>query len=133
MKTSPYTQGRHFSRVPRRGVGTLVNILLLGVLAGLMMGQSTSAAHMTFVMTLTLAALGVSLVFSQLLQYLKIKSERRAFELTVWELERRMDRMIPKRRIKAHGMHSHHPHALEEAESNWMPAARPGRLAKSGK
>lgn len=65
MKTPSRFQGRPVSRASERGIGTMVNILLLGVLAGLMMGQSTSAAHMTLVMTLTFAALGVSLVLDR--------------------------------------------------------------------
>lgn len=129
MKTASHLQRRSELRTPQRGMGTLVNVLFLGVLAGLFMGQSTSAAGMTFIMSLTFAALGISLAFSKLNRYLKVQSERRA----AMDLERRMDRLISHRYIKAHGTHSHHPHSVDESESNWIPVARRSRVANRPK
>ncbi|HUG70924.1 MAG TPA: hypothetical protein VMM76_24460 [Pirellulaceae bacterium] len=108
----------------RPGIGTSLNLLLLGVLTGLLVGQSASAAQATFVMPLTLAGLGLSLAFSKLARYLMAQSKRKAFNRSVMELERRMERLIPKRHMKAHGMHSHSPHSVDESESNGMPVAR---------
>jgi hypothetical protein len=105
------------SRVSQAPLGISVNNLSLGVLAGLCIGQAISAAQ--FSLAIALAALGfvLSIAASKLSRYLKAQSQRKEQYRMVSELERRLERLILEKHMKAHGRHSHRPHAIDESSA----------------
>jgi hypothetical protein len=123
MKTASHCP-KGSRQVAQAPLGISVNNLSLGVLAGLCIGQAISATQ--FSLAITLAALGflLSIAASKVVRYLTAQSQRKAQNKTVSELERRLEKLILRRHMKAHGMHWHRPHALDESESNGMPALR---------
>ncbi len=110
-----------------RSAGPPFHLLLLGFLAGLFAGQSAPASLMIWASGLTIAGICLSFTCFKLSQILKIQAERKTSAQTAWELERRLERLIPKRHMRAHGGHSHRPHERDESETDWMPVARRSR------
>ncbi len=122
------------SRRPRPSrplIGPSSTILLLGFLAGTLVGRSIPAATMSWAVSLTLAGLVVSIVGTKISNMLVLRAARRACDRMIHDLERRMERLIPKRRMIAHGTHRHSPHNRDESESEWLPVARRSRSRKS--
>ena len=113
----------------RRILRTPANGLWIGLFLGLFAGQSISAATLPVALGLISCGFVVSLILAELAAYVSVQSQRKACDRAVSELERRMERHIPKRRVIAHGGHSHRPHNVEESESEWMPVARRSRTA----
>jgi hypothetical protein len=105
--------------------------LLLGLLVGLCVANFAPASLITTVMALTIAGLAASVLFSKFTQHAQALADKKASERAVLEMERRMERLIPKRNMKAHGGHSHRPHAMQDSESDWMPVTRRGRSTNS--
>lgn len=122
-------RNRHSDGRPRNGrmIGSASSVLLLGFLAGMMTGNALPAATMAWATSVTFAVLMASVLVTKLTNYLTIRSERKASARAITELERRMERLIPRRRVIAHGTHSHHPHNREESESDWIPVTRRSR------
>lgn len=104
--------------------GNFTNFLLLGFLAGLITANFLPAMDVSLTTTLAIAGLIVSLVVSKLAHDQSLRAERKASDRALGILEQRMDRLIPPRHIKAHGMHSHSPHGREDSESDGIPAVR---------
>ena len=126
----------HFGKIPisnRRLIGPSSTILLLGFLAGTLVGQSIPADTMSWAISLTLAGLVISIIGTKISSILTMRAVRRACDRAIFDLERRMERLIPKRRMIAHGTHRHRPHSREESESEWLPVARRIRSLKSRK
>lgn len=127
MKARSRSHGPNDAPAKMRGGGKLANFLLLGFLAGLVTANFLPAANFNLASTLTIAGLLLSLLFSMLSHKWTARAEKKAADQTVRTLERRMERLIPQRHMKAHGMHSHGPHGREDCEQDRMPVARRSR------
>lgn len=130
MKALPPGSSFGRTRMAFPSMGKTINPMLLGVLAGLLLSQSALPAHQTLAVGVTFLVLVFSMAIAQLVRYCKTQSTRKAINRTVMDLERRLERLIPRRHMKAHGMHSFRPHSREESESNWMPVARQSRTLR---
>ena len=95
--------------------GNFTNFLLLGFLAGLVTANFVPAVNLSLTATLAIAGLIASLLASQLSYYYRIERARKACRRAILTLEHRMER-----HIKAHGMHAHGPHSIEDGEK--LPA-----------
>ncbi len=121
-------------RIPsRRLIGPTSTVLLLGFLAGTLVGRSVPAATMSWAVSLTLAGLLASVIGTKLSNLNSLRKARRAYDRAILDLERRMERLIPRRRMIAHGTHRHSPHNRDESESQWLPVARRSRPLKPWK
>ena len=124
----------HERRFPsRRLIGPTSTVLLLGFLAGTLVGRSVPAATMSWAVSLTLAGLLASVIGTKLSNLLSLRQARRAYDRAIFDLECRMERLIPRRRMIAHGTHRHSPHNRDESEAEWLPVARRSRTLKSRK
>ena len=110
-------------------VGRSSPVLLLGFLAGLLVGQAGSADLTNRITLWTGLGLAGSLLWVQVARWLRARAAQKALARATTQMERRMERHIPKRRMIAHGIHAHGPHAAEASESQWVPVARRGRAA----
>lgn len=103
------------NRLPAgRLIGSASNILLLGFLAGVFAGYSMPPATMNWVARFTLAGFAVSVIFTLAKAILQHRAQQKAFEHAKLGLEQRMERLIPSRRVIAHGTHSHRPHKRDD-------------------
>ena len=114
-----------------RLIGSTSNILLLGFLAGVFAGYSMPAATMDWLARLTLFGFAFSVIFTMTKAILQNRSQQKAFEIAMVELERRMERLIPNRRDIAHRADSHRPHKWEDTEIERIPSARTGNKRSS--
>lgn len=122
-------RNRHLNgrRDTRRMIGSASSILLLGFLAGMLTGNALPASTMTLATSVVCLGLIASVLVTKLANYLSLRSERKAYDQAITELERRMERLIPRRRVIAHGTHSHRPNYREESECDWIPVTRRSR------
>ncbi len=132
MNAHSQTQNPNNPPRKRRLIGAASNVLLLGFLAGMFAGNSLSASTMTWATTLTMIGLGASVVLTKVSDLMTMNAKKKACKQAISKMERRMERLIPKGRVIAHGTHAkgrpaHSPHTMEDSENDWMPVARRGR------
>lgn len=133
MTASPRNEQPNGRPRKRRVIGSASSILLIGFLAGMFTGNTLPSSAMVLATSVTVIGLLTSVIVSKVTQYLTVQSERKACDRAISDLERRMERLIPRRRVIAHGTHSHSPNYREESECDWIPVTRRSRTKSSSR